>query len=174
MSPEIDPRLVARIVTSYVRRHTIDIDALAALIGVVGQSLHDLARTAPPVEQPLNSSVTRRSLTRDVVVCLECGFRGRTLRRHIGAAHGLDPAAYRERWQLPADHPLTAPRYSAQRSKLAKRVGLGQWRRRKAVAAAPGYPPLPSGAAELKRPFPASLAVPRRRGRPRKQLVATA
>src|SRR6516162_9185456 len=31
--------------------------------------------------------------------CLECGFRGRTLRRHLRVAHGLEPASYYVRWK---------------------------------------------------------------------------
>jgi predicted transcriptional regulator len=70
----------------------------------------------------------RRSVRPDYVVCLECGFRSRTLRRHLRTAHGLEPAAYRTRWQLAADHPLTAPVYSAQRASMAKAIGLGRTR----------------------------------------------
>jgi predicted transcriptional regulator len=32
----------------------------------------------------------RRSVRRDHVVCLECGFRGLTLRRHLRTWHGPD------------------------------------------------------------------------------------
>src|ERR1700745_1178376 len=35
-------------------------------------------------------------------------------------AHGLDVAAYRARWRLPVDYPLTAPSYSARRSAMSK------------------------------------------------------
>jgi hypothetical protein len=45
--------------------------------------------------------------------------------------HGLDPDAYRARWKLASDHPITAPGYSARRPQAAKETGLG----RKAAAA---------------------------------------
>jgi predicted transcriptional regulator len=48
------------------------------------------------------------------------------LRRHLRIAHGLDVVAYRTRWRLPMDYPLTAPSYSARRSTLAKEFGLGR------------------------------------------------
>ena len=32
---------------------------------------------------------------------------------------------YRQRWGLPSDYPMVAPNYAAQRSKLAKEIGLG-------------------------------------------------
>ena len=63
---------------------------------------------------------------RDYVVCLECGFHAQVLRRHLRIAHGLDVVAYRTRWRLPMDYPLTVPSYSARRSTLAKEFGLGR------------------------------------------------
>ena len=42
------------------------------------------------------------------------------LRRHLRLQHGLERAAYCARWQLPPDHPITAPEYSARCSALAK------------------------------------------------------
>src|SRR5690242_20169264 len=48
----------------------------------------------------------RRSVHRDYVVCLDCGYRGKTLRRHISTRHGLSPDEYRRRWGLRSNHPL--------------------------------------------------------------------
>ena len=59
-------------------------------------------------------------------MCLECGYRAKTLRRHIGTQHGLDRDEYLSRWGLRSDHLLVAPAYSAQRSTLAKALGLGR------------------------------------------------
>jgi hypothetical protein len=60
------------------------------------------------------------------VVCLDCGYRGKTLRRHISSRHSLSADEYRRRWGLRPDHPLTAPAYSEHRSTLAKQLGLGR------------------------------------------------
>jgi hypothetical protein len=68
----------------------------------------------------------RQSVRHDYVVCLDCGYRGKTLRRHIGIRHGLTGDEYRQRWGLRSDHPLTAPAYSEHRSTLAKELGLGR------------------------------------------------
>ncbi|MGA8755232.1 MAG: MucR family transcriptional regulator [Stellaceae bacterium] len=54
---------------------------------------------------------------------------GLMLRRHLRVAHALDPAAYRTRWRLSADHALTAPACSERRSTMAKEIGLGRPRR---------------------------------------------
>jgi len=75
-----------------------------------------------------------RSVHRDYVVCLDCGYRGKTLRRHISTRHGLSPDEYRRRWGLRSNHPLTVPVYSEHRSTMARARGLG---RRLAAPAAP-------------------------------------
>src|SRR5579863_8908407 len=131
---EFDPRLVERIVSSYVRHHKISLDQLPGLIAEVHRTFGGLRRVAPAEQARAPVVPVRRSVQRDYVVCLDCGRRGLTLSRHIRIAHGLTPAAYRDRWKLSADHPLTAPNYSARRSALAKQLGLGHLRRRKTVA----------------------------------------
>jgi predicted transcriptional regulator len=40
----------------------------------------------------------------------------------------MTPDEYRAKWKLPADYPMVAPNYAAQRSEMAKRFGLGQLR----------------------------------------------
>ena len=124
-SKEVDPRLVALIVRSYVARNSVSVDQLPGLISEVHRSLNSLGREAP--QAALVPAVPiKRSVQRDQVICLECGLRSQMLRRHLRVKHGLEAADYRARWKLSADHPLTAPSYSARRSALAKQLGLGR------------------------------------------------
>ena len=124
----VDLSLVVRIVRSYVAQNAIGIDQLAGLIAEVHRSLSGLGESAPASEPapPAPAVPIRRSVQHDHVVCLECGYRGRVLRRHLRVAHGLEPAEYRVRWRLPPDHPITAPAYSERRSTMAKQIGLGR------------------------------------------------
>jgi predicted transcriptional regulator len=117
---------VAKIVASYVGNHALPPDQLVALIVLVRQVLEQLGKAAEPAPARQPAVPVKRSVQPDHVICLECGFRGRTLRRHLSTRHGLQPAEYLRRWSLPSDHPLTAPAYSAQRSAMAKRLGLGR------------------------------------------------
>jgi predicted transcriptional regulator len=48
----------------------------------------------------------------------------------------MTPDDYRAKWGLPRDYPMVAASYSAQRSQLAKSLGLGQTSRPAAVAVA--------------------------------------
>lgn len=70
----------------------------------------------------------KKSVRPDAVTCLECGFEGKMLKRHLSSFHGLTPDDYRRRWDLAAAHPLTAPNYAAQRAALAREIGLGKTR----------------------------------------------
>jgi predicted transcriptional regulator len=67
-----------------------------------------------------------QSVTPNHVVCLEDCRPFKMLKRHLRTAHGLSPRQYREKWGLPADHPLVAPEYAAKRSATAKKIGLGK------------------------------------------------
>ena len=122
----VDLRSVTKIIASYVGNHKLSPDQLSALIVSVQQALRDLGKPAEIAAPRTPAVPVRRSVQHDSVVCLECGFKGKTLRRHLGTRHGLQIAEYLRRWDLPTDHPLTAPAYSEQRSAMAKQLGLGR------------------------------------------------
>ena len=122
----VSPHLTAKIVRGYVRHHRLGPDQLPDLIASVHRTLGQLGQQVQ-AEEVLTPAVSiRQSVRRDYVVCLECGYRGKTLRRHISVRDGLNGDEYRQRWGLRSDHPLTAPAYSEQRSTLAKELGLGR------------------------------------------------
>jgi predicted transcriptional regulator len=129
---EINPHLTTKIVVSYVRHHRLVPDQLADLIISVNRAISQLGQPLEP-EAVLTPAVSiRRSVNQNHVTCLDCGYRGKTLRRHIATRHGLSPGEYRQRWGLRSNHLLTAPAYSERRSTLAKARGFG----RKLVASA--------------------------------------
>ena len=74
--------LTAKIVGSYLRHHTVGATELPGLITSVHRALTEVGRPIPP-EVPLTPAVSvRQSVRQDSVVCLNCGYRGKTLRRH--------------------------------------------------------------------------------------------
>jgi predicted transcriptional regulator len=130
---------VTHIVSSYVRHHQIEPDQLVRLIGEVHRALGSLGQNAPSVPEPRHPAVPiRQSVRPEYVVCLECGFRSRMLRRHLRIQHGLAIDEYRARWNLRSDHPVTAPAYSQRRSAMAKARGFG---RRPVPGEPPSTPP---------------------------------
>jgi predicted transcriptional regulator len=123
---ESNPYLTAKIVVSYVRHHRLVPDQLADLITSVHRAIGHVGQPPGPEEVLTPAVSVRRSVHRDHVICLDCGYRGKTLTRHIAARHGLSADEYRQRWGLRSNHLLTAPAYSEQRSALAKSLGLGR------------------------------------------------
>ena len=77
------------------------------------------------VEAKAPAVPVRKSVTPDYVICLEDGKKFKSMRRHLTQL-GLTPEQYREKWNLPSDYPMVAPNYAAERSAMAKRIGLGQ------------------------------------------------
>jgi predicted transcriptional regulator len=117
---------ITEIVAAYVRKNRVDPSELPALINQVNQALTRLG-------QPLAASATltpavpiKRALQAASITCLDCGYRGKMLKRHLLTTHQLTPDDYRERWGLRGDYPMVAPNYAARRSELAKSIGLGQ------------------------------------------------
>jgi predicted transcriptional regulator len=120
------PHLTAKIVQSYVRHHRLGPDQLPGLITSIHRAIGQLGQPPEPDEVLTPAVSVRRSVQHDFVICLDCGYRAKMLRRHIATRHGLSPDEYRQRWGLKSNHPLTAPAYSERRSTLAKELGLGR------------------------------------------------
>jgi predicted transcriptional regulator len=129
-STSTNRELTSTIVAAYVRRNQIGSDQLGTLISTVHQALSGLGKPTAETEGERTPAVPiRRSVHRDYVVCLECGWRGQMVRRHLATGHELTVEQYRARWNLPREHLMTAPGYSERRSVLAKQAGLGRGRR---------------------------------------------
>lgn len=124
--------LTADIVAAYVGNNAVPSADLPNLINDVYKALANAmggAKEKEPVEEKPAVPV-RRSVTPDAIVCLEDGKKFKSLKRHLRTHHDLTPEQYREKWGLAPDYPMVAPKYAEARSSLAKKMGLGQRRRR--------------------------------------------
>ena len=117
------------VVAAYVSNNSLPSAELPALIASIHEALNTIgagpvAPATESVERPTPAQI-RKSIRPDGLVSFIDGKSYKTLKRHL-TKHGLDPQTYRERYGLPADYPTTSANYSAQRSALAKSLGLGQ------------------------------------------------
>ncbi|HVV94687.1 MAG TPA: MucR family transcriptional regulator [Hyphomicrobiales bacterium] len=126
--------LAAEVVSAYVSNNSVGAADLPALIKDVHAALKRVASGAQEnTAQPQTPAVPiRRSITPDYIVCLEDGKKFKSLKRHLRTRYNMTPQEYREKWGLPADYPMVAPNYASARSELAKKMGLGQQRRKAA------------------------------------------
>ena len=124
-------RMASDIVSAYVSHNALLSDQVPVLIQTVYKSLSDMEGSqGQAAEEPPKPAVSiRKSVTPDYIVCLEDGKKLKMLKRHIRTTYGLTPEEYRARWGLAADYPMVAPNYAAQRSALAKKIGLGHKRK---------------------------------------------
>lgn len=120
--------LTAEIVGAYVGHHTIAAGDLPDLIATVGKELAGLRQTPaePEEEKPTPAVPIKRSVRDNEIVCLVCGKPQKMLKRHLATRHELEPDGYRAMFGLKDDYPMVAPSYAAQRSDLAKKIGLGR------------------------------------------------
>lgn len=98
--------------------------AVHAAVAGLSRGATEAAPIEAEIEKPSAAQI-RKSVTDDGIVSFIDGKTYKTLKRHL-STHGLDPRSYRERYGLPADYPMVAPSYAAQRSALAKQIGLGR------------------------------------------------
>ncbi|MBJ6124040.1 MucR family transcriptional regulator [Microvirga splendida] len=129
--------LAAGIVSAFVTNNSVPASELPSLIGSVHAALQNIGQPAGTQEEakPTPAVSVKKSITPDFLISLEDGKQYKSLKRHLGKL-GLTPEAYREKWGLPREYPMVAPNYAAQRSELAKSMGLGQKRRKTAQAKA--------------------------------------
>jgi predicted transcriptional regulator len=128
---ESDP-LVAQILSSYLSNNTVAAADLPSVIESVKRAFGGVAGTistapsdsASKIWQPAVS--VKKSVTPEAIVCLCCGRRFKSLKRHLQSTHKLTPNAYLFAFGLKSDYPLVAPNYAAQRSTLAKQLGFGR------------------------------------------------
>lgn len=121
--------LTADVVAAYISNNSISATDLPGLIASVHAAITGLSAPAPgpEAEKPVPAVPIKKSITPDYIISLEDGKRYKSLKRHLGG-RGLTPADYRAKWGLPNDYPMVAPNYAAQRSELAKSMGLGRKR----------------------------------------------
>ena len=151
--------ITADIVAAHVSNNSVAIGDVAGLVQRVHEALAGLsapgaAASEPEAKTPVVS--LRASIKPDYIVCMECGRKQKTLKRHLQSAHGMSPDQYRTDYGLPRDYPMVAPNYSQRRGELARASGLGR-KRTPEPAQSGDQAPKPKG---------------RRGGRPRKDASA--
>ena len=162
--------LTADIVSAYVSNNSIGPTELPQLIHQVHIALTQAATGAlPEAAAPLSPAVPiKKSITPDYLISLEDGRKYKSLKRHLNT-RGMSPDEYRTKWGLSKDYPMVAANYSAQRSSLAKTLGLGRGGRGGGAGASAAPPEVEAPVAEA----PAAEAAPPPAKRSRRKAAAS-
>ena len=138
------------LVSAYVSNSTNRLapDEFQALIRETFATLSSLAAGGvAPAYEAVDYTKTKAEIKKSIgathITSFVDGKGYRSLKRHL-TTHGYTPESYRTTFGLPSDFPMVHPQYAAQRSELAKAIGLGQGGRK---AKATGKKPKGSAAA---------------------------
>src|SRR5271165_3219340 len=132
MSESDDKSLVAQILSSYLAHNTVASVDLPSVIDSVKRAFRGASESASTPASDGGSKSwepavpVKKSVTPEAITCLVCGGKFKSLKRHLSSAHQLTPREYRDGFKLKSDYPIVAPAYAAQRSELAKSLGLGR------------------------------------------------
>ena len=121
-------KMTAQVVAAYLSNNSLPAAQISEVIHAVHGSLNALndGRSESVSEPPKPAVPIKKSVTPDYIVCLEDGKKLKMLKRHLRSTYNMTPDEYRAKWGLPADYPMVAPNYAAQRSDFAKKIGLGR------------------------------------------------
>ena len=158
MSDEKSPdtlTLTAEIVASYLGANShVKADEIPGIIRSIRSALSEADAPQPSSTEESFPKADKRAVTKsitpDALISFADSKPDKTLKRHLGRRHGLDMTSYRERYGLPSDYPSVDPNYSAARSEMAKKLGLGA-QRRGAGKAAPARAQTPVEVAPVPR-----------------------
>ena len=121
-------KFASDIVAAYVANNPIPVGEIPGMIKSIHATLGGLSGGAaidgPTAQKP--AIPVKKSITPEYIVCLEDGKKLKMLKRYLRSRYNLTPEEYRAKWGLPADYPMVAPNYAAQRSEFAKKIGLGR------------------------------------------------
>ncbi len=141
--------LTTEIVSSFAGNNAVAMGDLPGLIASVFKALRGSGegQAEPAAATPEPAVPIKKSIQANFIVCLEDGRKLKMLKRHLATKYNLTPEAYRQRWGLAKDYPMVAPAYAAQRSELAKQIGLG----RKAAPSPRAPEPAPAATKPIRR-----------------------
>ena len=134
--------LTAEITAAYLGASShVKAEEIPAIIKSIRSALQESATPAAEPEAAagpapkMHGSSVKKSITPDALISFIDNKPYKTLKRHL-SRHGHDMKSYREAFGLPSDYPSVAPSYSAARSEMARKIGLGARGRGAAPASA--------------------------------------
>lgn len=107
-------------------------DEITSFIQKLAQGIRSVAEGEATADLDGGDMVleARKSVKEKSVTCLECGKSFKILTRRHLASHGMDAAAYREKWGFKKDAPLVCKALQRERRRKMKDMKLWEKRRK--------------------------------------------
>lgn len=120
--------VTTRIIKSWLDENRAGAAELGQVIRTVSDCVSNLHLLAGPrgvsPSPPLKPAVPiKKSIAGDTIVCLECGGKYHSLKRHLQTSHSITANDYIARWQLPKSYPLSTIKFSDRRRARAANTG---------------------------------------------------
>ena len=114
---------VGRIVSAMITNGDVAKNEVASMISQISSAFE--ISSSGPVAARNPAANPKKTIFPDYLVCLEDGRKLKMLKRHLRTEFNMTPQEYRQKWGLPVDYPMVAPKYSERRAIIAKDQGLG-------------------------------------------------
>ncbi|GFE59988.1 MucR family transcriptional regulator [Geobacter sp. AOG2] len=120
--------LTVQIVSSHALSSDMTQDQLLEELQKVHASLKAIesGTSVEPATKEQPKLTIKQAFKKDEIICMVCGQRFKTLKRHLAQAHDLKPGQYRKQFSIPSSMSLTAKSYSESRRQTAVDKGLGE------------------------------------------------
>ena len=108
-------------------------DEIISMVRRLSSDIKNVAEGESCVEELASADVQsdpRKSIKEKSVTCLECGKTFKILTKRHLAMHGMDAAAYREKWGFKKDTPLVCKALQRERRRKMKDMKLWEKRRK--------------------------------------------
>lgn len=111
---------------TYLKHHRVAVDQIGDLIAMIWQSADSKPATVSPQRARVQGavSIAESLASPDYILSMIDGKPYKMLKSHI-VRQGMTPLEYCRTFGLPANYPMVAANYSAQRRAMIKKSGLG-------------------------------------------------
>lgn len=117
---------VGRIVAAMISNGDVAKNEVSAMIDQLTKAFDGGSPLrSPPAGIANSNAAQKKTIFPDYLICLEDGRKLKMLKRHLRTEFNMTPQEYRQKWGLPGDYPMVAPKYSERRAIIAKDHGLG-------------------------------------------------
>ncbi len=114
------------LVEAQATSRSMSTEEMVSSLSEMYKALQKLSQGEEAGEQQEETPVVSRkkAFGRDKVYCMICGEGMKTLARHLRTKHGMTPADYRRKFDIPRSQPLASRTYSETRRQMAIDAGL--------------------------------------------------